>query len=503
MKTSALRDALERAGLLVDVRGKLPREIDALTDDSRRVTAGEKACFVAVRGSARDGHAFLPGMAEAGAACVICEDASGTELPALVVLNGRAAAAVAAAAFYGEPAAGMRFVGVTGTNGKTTTVGILRHLLDGPTARAASIGTLGVLVGSEGTPLPGGAGLTTPGPIELQRLLRVLADAGVTRIAMEVSSHALEQQRVRGVPFDAAVFTNLTRDHLDYHGTMEKYLAAKLMLISALAPTGTAIVNADDLAWDGMPAAPRMLRYGIDAATAEGRRDVRAADVRFAPRGSSWTLIAGDESHEVRVPLIGAFNVANALAAAAAAFALGMPPAQIAARLATVPQVPGRLEVLHESPTVLRDYAHTPDALDRALAALRPFTPGRLIVVFGCGGDRDRGKRPLMAEAARAGADHLVITSDNPRTEDPERILDDIVAPLAPGSYDRIEDRRTAIARAISLADPARDVVLLAGKGHETYQIRGTTTYPFDEKEIVNELFRLPGGHAEKNAGAR
>ena len=304
------------------------------------------------------------------------------------------------------------------------------------------------------TPLPGGAGLTTPGQIELQRLLRVLADAGVTRIAMEVSSHAREQQRVRGVPFDAAVFTNLTRDHLDYHGTMEKYLAAKLMLISALAPTGTAIVNADDLAWDGMPAAPRMLRYGIDAATAEGRRDVRAADVRFAPRGSSWTLIAGDESHEVRVPLIGAFNVANALAAAAAAFALGMPPAQIAARLATVPQVPGRLEVLHESPTVLRDYAHTPDALDRALAALRPFTPGRLIVVFGCGGDRDRGKRPLMAEAARAGADHLVITSDNPRTEDPERILDDIVAPPRP-SADACRGHGRRRSRTRRSADPA------------------------------------------------
>ena len=480
--TERLRAALERAGQLVAVRGVLPAAVDTVTDDSRIADAG--SCFVAVRGSARDGHTFLAAIESKGAACVIVEDAAGTELPAMIVRESRVAAAVAAAAFHGEPARSLRFVGVTGTNGKTTTVDILRHLLDSPSAGAASIGTLGVLRGSAGEAFTGGSGLTTPGPIELQRILRALVDSGVHWVAMEVSSHALHQQRVLGVRFDAAVFTNLTRDHLDYHGTMESYLAAKSLLVGLLTEEGTAIVNADDLSWRGLPRAPHTSRFSLADRTA----DVRATDVRFTPRGSVWTLQVAGDAAPVSLPLIGDFNVSNALAAAAAASALGLDLSTVAARLATVPQVPGRLEMLSESPTVLRDYAHTPDALERALLALRPFTPGRLIVVFGCGGDRDRGKRPLMAQAARAHADHLVVTSDNPRTEDPERIIDEIVAPLTPGSYDRIEDRRAAIAHAIALADPARDLVLLAGKGHETYQLRGTTTLPFDEKRIVHEI---------------
>ncbi|MEX2182002.1 MAG: UDP-N-acetylmuramoyl-L-alanyl-D-glutamate--2,6-diaminopimelate ligase [Gemmatimonadaceae bacterium] len=506
--TESLRAALDAAGVLVGVRGTLPGTIGALTDDSRTVAAG--SCFVAVRGSVRDGHAFLPGVAAAGATCVIAEDPALTELPALVVRDARAAAAIAAGAFYGRPGDRLRIVGVTGTNGKTTTVALLRHLLDTPDAPAASIGTLGVVSG-DGRPFPGGAGLTTPGPIELQRVLRALVDGGVKRLAIETSSHALEQQRVRGLRFAAGVFTNLTREHLDYHGTMAAYLAAKASLIGALEPDGTAVVNADDPAWRDLPAAPRVLRFGATNPTA----DVRAEEVRYTPRGSAWLLRTADGARPVVLPLIGDFNVANALGAAAAALALGVPLEQVAARLATVPQVPGRLELLADQPTVLRDYAHTPDALARALAALRPFTPGRLIVVFGCGGDRDRGKRPLMAEAARAGADHLVVTSDNPRTEDPERILDEIVAPLAAGSYDRIEDRRTAIAHAIGLATPAGDaarggargnrgdVVLLAGKGHETYQVRGTERLPFDEAQIVRELLGAGGGAGTGIAGNR
>ena len=480
--TARIRAALERAGQLVSVRGSLPTQIASITDDSRRVAPF--VCFVAVRGAVRDGHGFLPSVAASGATLVIAEDATGTDLPALIVRESRVAAAVAAAAFHDEPAQGLRFVGVTGTNGKTTTVGILRHLLDTPDAPAASIGTLGVLIGSAGAVVPGGEGLTTPGPIELQRLLRALVDRGVRTVAMEVSSHALHQQRVLGVRFDAAVFTNLTRDHLDYHGTMASYLAAKALLVGLLTERGVAVVNADDDAWRGLPAAPRTVRFGVTDATA----DVRATQVRFEPRGSRWQLDAAGESAGVTLPLIGDFNVANALGAAAAAIALGLRVDEVAARLSTAPQVPGRLELLNEHPAVLRDYAHTPDALERALVALRPFTPGRIVVLFGCGGDRDRGKRPLMAKVARAHADHLVITSDNPRTEDPESILDEIVAPLEPGSYDRIEDRREAIAHAVALADPARDLVLLAGKGHETYQIRGTTTLPFDEKSIVHDL---------------
>lgn len=480
---ATLQEALTRAGQLAGTRGALPTTIAALTDDSRQVQPG--GCFVAVRGSQRDGHSYLPQVRDAGAGLlVIAHDATEAagDTAALLVRDTRVAVAIVAAAFCGEPARQLQVVGVTGTNGKTTTVGVLRHVLNSPTAPTASIGTLGVLLG-DGSPFPGGSGLTTPGPVELQRLFRALVDAGVRRVAMEVSSHALDQRRVGGVPFAAAVFTNLTRDHLDYHGTMDAYFAAKARLVDLLAPDGAVVANADDPWWQKLPAAPRRVNFGLGAGA-----DVRAEELRFTPRGSAWLLRSADGSRPVALPLIGEFNVSNALAAAAAALALGESLEAVAQRLATAPQVPGRLEMLAASPAVLRDYAHTPDALSRALGALRPVTAGRLIVVFGCGGDRDRGKRPLMAEAARDGADHLVITSDNPRTEDPERILDDIVAPLAPGSYDRIEDRRAAIQHAIEMADPARDVVLLAGKGHETYQIRGTTHYPFDEAAIVQEL---------------
>jgi UDP-N-acetylmuramoyl-L-alanyl-D-glutamate--2,6-diaminopimelate ligase len=473
-------DALRDAGLLVGTRGALPAGVSSLTDDSRAVRVG--ALFVAVRGSERDGHEYLESAARSGASCAIVDDATRTALPAIIVNDTRRAASMAAAAFHRFPARALRLVGVTGTNGKTTTVGMLRHLLDEPDARAASIGTLGVLIGSRGTTHPGGSGLTTPGPVELQRLLRELVDAGVNAVAMETSSHALHQHRLDTLRFAAGVFTNLTRDHLDYHGTMEAYLGAKAMLIDLLTPDGTAVVNADDAAWAALPPSPRRVRFGL-----ESDADVRAFDVRFTPRGSVWTLGAGAERHDVALPLIGDFNVANALAAAGAAWSLGMPLGRIAAKLESMPQVPGRLEIVNEHPVVLRDYAHTPDALERALGAVRPFATGRLVVVFGCGGDRDRGKRPEMGRIAQRGADLAIVTSDNPRTEDPERILDDIETGMTAGAHERIEDRRQAIARAIACAGDG-DVVLLAGKGHETYQIRGTVKYPFDEREIVGEI---------------
>ena len=475
-----IRDALRHAGLLAGESGALPATIDAITDDSRDVARG--ALFIAVRGAERDGHAFLAVAAERGAVAAIVDDPSRTSLPALVVSETRPAAAIAAATFYDRPAESLRLVGVTGTNGKTTTAGMLRHLLDERTARAASIGTLGVLVGGAGEPLDGGGGLTTPGPVELQRVLRVLYERGVRTVAMETSSHALHQRRVEGLTFEAGVFTNLTRDHLDYHGTMEDYFAAKSLLVAHLAPEGVAVVNADDRAWDSLPPAPRIVRFGLGAGA-----DVRARRITSTPDGSRFTVVFGDESHDVTLPLIGDFNVANALAAAAAAWALGASGAHVAARIATMPQVPGRLEIVNERPTVLRDYAHTPDSLERAIAAVRPFAAGRLIVVFGCGGDRDRGKRPEMGRIAAHGADVAIVTSDNPRTEDPERILDDIEAGMGDVPHERIEDRRDAIARALDLAGP-EDLVLLAGKGHETYQVRGTTRLPFDERRIVHEI---------------
>jgi UDP-N-acetylmuramoyl-L-alanyl-D-glutamate--2,6-diaminopimelate ligase len=485
VSVNAIKAALAERGLLVSASSGIPEEARGISDDSRKVERGE--LFIAVRGWNSDGHDYLDAASERGAAIAIVEDQARTSLPSLVVREGRRAAAVASATAYGNPARNLRLLGVTGTNGKTTTTSIMRHLFDEGDASSASIGTLGVLVGSEGEILPGGSGLTTPGPVELQRILRALVDRGVRTVAMEVSSHSLDQRRVDGLEFDVAVFTNLTRDHLDYHGTMEKYLEAKARLLDYLKPGGTVIVNADAPEWQALEPRTRPLTFASRSSA-----DVGAQDVRFTSEGSEWRLVTPRGAAAVSLPLIGDINVENALAAAAAAFALGQTPDAIAGRLHTVPQVSGRLEIISTRPTVLRDYAHTPDALERTLRTARAFTRGKLIVVFGCGGDRDKGKRPLMGEIAERHSDIAIVTSDNPRTEDPDSIIDDIEAGMRGSKHQRVTDRLSAIQRAIALADDG-DIVLLAGKGHETYQIRGTTSYPFDEKEIVKEL---TGSHA-------
>lgn len=478
--------ALRAANLLVETVGTLPERVSDITDDSRSVRVG--GLFIAVRGFARDGHDFLEHAAAAGAAVAIVERPGRTELPSLVVRpgEGRRAAAIAAAAAFEEPARALKLLAVTGTNGKTTTVTILRHLLDGyEGGKSASIGTLGVLVGSAGEPVEqeGDSTLTTPGPVALQRVLRTLVGAGVRTVAMEVSSHSLDQRRVEGLAFEVGVFTNFSRDHLDYHGTMDAYFAAKARLVEQLAPRGAAVINADEPVWRDLPVAPHEITFGLDPSAA-----VRAEAIHCEAQGSEWRLCADGQRHTLTLPLIGDFNVVNALGAAAAAHHMGMALSEIASRLRTVPQVPGRLEVIHERPTVLRDYSHKPYALERALQAVRPFTRRKLIVVFGCGGDRDRGKRPQMGNIAERLADYVILTSDNPRTEDPEEILDDIERGMRKDNHERIEDRELAILRALEMADPRFDVILLAGKGHETYQVRGTTRYPFDEKRIVAEL---------------
>jgi UDP-N-acetylmuramoyl-L-alanyl-D-glutamate--2,6-diaminopimelate ligase len=487
MKVSvqAIKTALAERGLLVGVRGEIPEYASGISDDSRKVARGD--LFIAVKGWSSDGHDFLDAASGRGAAIAMVEDPSRTTLPSLIVREGRRAAALASATAYGDPARNLRLLGVTGTNGKTTTTSIMRHLFDDSDGSSASIGTLGVLVGSEGEVLPGGSGLTTPGPVELQRILRELADRGVRTVAMEVSSHSLDQRRVDGLEFDVTVFTNLTRDHLDYHGTMEKYLEAKARLLDYLKPQGTVVINADAQEWQSLKPRSRPLTFA-----AREPADVRAQDIRYTSEGSEWRLATPRGSAGVSLPLIGDINVENALAAAATAFALGQTPAAIASRLGTVPQVAGRLEIISTRPTVLRDYAHTPDALERSLKTARAFTRGKLIVVFGCGGDRDKGKRPLMGKIAERDADCAIVTSDNPRTEDPDAIIDDIEAGMRSSKHQRVTDRLSAIRRAIELAEDA-DIVLLAGKGHETYQIRGTTSYPFDEKEIVREM---TGSHA-------
>ena len=404
-------------------------------------------------------------------------------IPQLIVRDGRLGAALAANRVLGDPSAELFLVAITGTNGKTTTALLTRHLLEGAGATAA-IGTLG-LVGPDGEVRPGTEGLTTPGPVQLVQWLRGLADERVRAIAMEASSHALAQRRLDALRFDVGVFTNLTQDHLDFHGSLEEYFRAKARLVELLEADGTLVLNRDDRSWDRLSWGGRTLTFSVGADA-----DVRARDVRLGAAGSRFRLETAGGAVDVELPLLGRFNVENALAAAAAALVGGLSLGDVAARLAGAPQVPGRLERVTASPVpVLIDFAHTPDALTGVLATLRPLVGGRLIVVFGAGGDRDRTKRRPMAEAVARVADLALLTSDNPRTEDPERILDDLEPGLKGGAaaYERIADRRAAIARALELAKPG-DLVLLAGKGHERYQLIGTEKRPFDERLVVREL---------------
>ncbi|HEX6368194.1 MAG TPA: UDP-N-acetylmuramoyl-L-alanyl-D-glutamate--2,6-diaminopimelate ligase [Longimicrobium sp.] len=485
----AVEARLAREELLAGDRrlsdGHAARELWDVTADSRQVRVG--ALFCAWKGTSNDSHQYLGQVFEAGAAGTVVEQCiEDIPTPQLCVTDGRLGAAYAAAEFFGDPWARMTLVGVTGTNGKTTTAAMLRHLLsaDGP---AAYIGTLGA-VGADGEVIPGTEGLTTPGPVEAARWLRHFLDEGVERVAMEVSSHALDQARMAAARFDAAVFTNLTRDHLDYHQTMEAYRDAKLRLIHLLKPTGAAVLNADDPAWRDV-ASPigRTIRFGVER---PGDADVAAEGMHAGAGGMQFTLRTPDGAAPVALPIFGGFNVSNAVAAAAVLWSIGWEVNRIAQALATLPQVPGRLERIAGPPrsaTVLRDYAHTPDALERALEAVRPLVSGRLIVVFGAGGDRDEGKRPEMGRIAAAHADLAIVTSDNPRTEDPEAILDGIESGMGSAPRLRISDRREAIRTALT-EGRADDLVLLAGKGHETYQIIGTEKRPFDERAIVHEI---------------
>jgi UDP-N-acetylmuramoyl-L-alanyl-D-glutamate--2,6-diaminopimelate ligase len=326
---------------------------------------------------------------------------------------------------------------------------------------------------------PGTEGLTTPDPVTLARWLAGLWDEGVGAVTLEASSHALAQHRLDALRFQVVVFTNLSRDHLDYHGTMDLYRNAKLRLRDRLAEGGTVVVNADESAWDELRAAGA-LSYGMGD---EG--DVRAANVIATAKGSRFSLLFRGESRAVDLPLLGRFNIQNALAAASAALALGLPLAQVASGLEEVPQIPGRMEVLASGPfTILIDFAHTPDALENLLRSLFDLKTGRLVVLFGAGGDRDRGKRRPMAQAVARFADRVYLTSDNPRSEDPESILDDLEAGL--GSVERVReaDRRSAIRRAVLELEEG-DVLVLAGKGHETYQEIGAVRRPLDERVEV------------------
>lgn len=474
-----LLDELRRADILISAPEEGPTPA-GVTMDSRTVRRGE--LYVAVRGSQADGHRFVPDAVKRGAAAVAVEQPAGSGVPEIVVRDGRRAALALGAAWYGHPARRLTLVGITGTNGKTTTTGLIRHLLDRE-GDSGSIGTLGAFDG-RGASVNSTAGtLTTPGPIDLQATLATMLDRGCTTVTMEASSHSLDQGRLDGLTFAAGVFTNLTRDHLDYHQSMEAYLAAKLRLGDLLATGGVEVVNLDDEAWRALPVRRRRITFGLHPAA-----DLHASGVVLDAAGSRFRVSGCFGAAEASLPLLGDFNVANALAAAACALGLGRPLSEVVERLAAAPQVPGRMERIAERPcTVLRDYAHTPDALERALATLRPLTRGRLIVVFGCGGDRDRGKRPLMGRIAAELADLAVVTSDNPRTEDPGAIIDEIEQGMGNVSHRRSVDRLEAIQLALAQARGG-DTVLLAGKGHETYQVLGTEKVSFDEREIVARL---------------
>jgi UDP-N-acetylmuramoyl-L-alanyl-D-glutamate--2,6-diaminopimelate ligase len=480
-------ERLRAENLLVSAKGDA--EVHGITDNSRSVEQGDLFC--AWRGEAVDAHEFIPEATKAGAAAVLAEhDIEDQNLPLLIATDGRRAASVAASVVLGDPQENLCVVGITGTNGKTTSVWLLRHLLSAK-YRTAALGTLGVYL-PDGQKLEGSERLTTPGPVDLIRTLRSLVDGGAEAVAMEVSSHALDQGRVHAINYDVAVFTNLTRDHLDYHGTEEAYLAAKLRLAEQLRENGHAVINARVAQWAGVRSrAKRVLSFGV-----ETEADLQASHIIVNDNGTRFVCTYQSDVVPVQLPLLGAYNVENALGALGACVALGMDLRVAAAKLADVPQVPGRLERIATQPcTVLRDYAHTPDALERVLQVLRPLTRGRLILVFGAGGDRDPGKRPLMGAVAHANADALIVTSDNPRTENPDAIIEQILAGIPEERRQSITDRRAAILFALGIASRG-DVLLLAGKGHETYQVLGTTKVPFDEKQIVQELLAGAGGAA-------
>jgi len=482
MPLPALRQVLTERGLTVSAETADESQVvlRGVEQHSGRIDPGD--LFLAWKGTSFDAHERLAEAESRGAVAAVVERFDSTvSIPQLRVENGRIGAAVAADTLYGQPWRALHMTAITGTNGKTTTAQLVRWVLGSSHRSVASIGTLG-LVEPDGTVREGTESLTTPGPVTLSRWLAELRAEGATAVVIEASSHALHQHRLDGVRVDAAVFTNVTQDHLDYHGDFGSYTEAKRRLASLIKPAGVAAFWADDPAWKGLRGPGGTVTY-----SAARPADLRAVDIDATLSGTRFGMEFGGEQAEVRFPLIGTFNVENALAASAVALSHGTPLNDVANRLAQAPQVAGRLERVTDSPfRVLIDYAHTPDALERVLQTLRPLTRGTLSVVFGAGGDRDRTKRPKMGAAAAKYADHVVVTSDNPRTEDPESIIDDIVPGLGEAPYIRLANRREAVRHALAAAKE-HDVVLLAGKGHERYQVIGTEVVHLDEREIVAE----------------
>jgi UDP-N-acetylmuramoyl-L-alanyl-D-glutamate--2,6-diaminopimelate ligase len=473
-------EALNRALAPVQVIGRPQVEISALAHDARAVAPG--ALFFCVRGAAVDGHELANRAVSAGAVALVVEQPLDVAVPQLVVDDVRSAMSTAADVFFGEPTKTLQVAGVTGTNGKTTTTFLMRSILEAAGHRTGLVGTVEWVVGGERRAAP----FTTPEAIELQRLFREMIDVGDTAVALEASSHGSSYRRLDRVRFDALVFTNLTQDHLDLHGTMEEYFQAKRRLFAAPQPVPAAVNVGDPY---GRRLAEELAESHRAPLVTFGLRpeaEVRADGLELTSHGSRFHA-AGVE---LETPLLGIFNVENVLGAVAAALLLDVPEDAIVSGVRAVTGVPGRFEAVDEGQpfAVVVDYAHTPGSLDTVLQAARDLGDGRVIVVFGAGGDRDRGKRPLMGSVAAARSDIAIVTSDNPRSEEPLAIIGDVLQGAGP-DVEIDPDRRSAIRRAVALASPG-DIVVIAGKGHEQGQEVDGVLHPFDDREVVRDALR-------------
>lgn len=477
-----LRELIKNLSI-IEMNADTELEISGVSYDSRKTEKGDM--FVAIRGFEADGHKFIPKAVENGAAVILCEEKPSCDIPYVLVSDSRYGLAIVSRDFFGDPASEMTMIGITGTSGKTSSSYLIKHMLESKLdAKVGLIGTNGNMIGDEFLHTEH----TTPESYELHKLFRHMADSGCTHVVMEVSSHSLTLERVAGIHFDVALYTNLSQDHLDFHGTMEEYAAAKRKLFSMCS---LGCFNLDD-AWadfmrDG--ASCRTMTFS----TEKNEADLVAKDIRLTADGVRFASVSGDEISMTKLGIPGMFSVYNALGTMSVGLALGLSLADCSDAMSSAKGVKGRLEIVPTGRdfSVVIDYSHKPDALEKVLKTLKPVTRGRLIALFGCGGDRDKLKRPIMGRIAADNADLVVVTSDNPRTEDPDEIIREIVA----GMKDKrtptkvICDRREAIAWAIDNAAQG-DVLLLAGKGHEDYQVVGHEKHHMDEREIVADCLK-------------
>ncbi len=500
--TAVTLGALQRAVPGSRLIGSAERCVHGVQHDSRRVVGGD--LFVAVPGAAHDGFDFVDGALQRGAVALMAEREGPFQVPQLIVADARRALGRAAERVYGSPTAALSTVGITGTNGKTTTGYLLCEAIEAASGKPAFVGTTGLSFGGEHS----GSSHTTPEGDDVSRFARQVLDAGATHLVMEVSSHGLALGRVDALSFEVAAFTNLSQDHLDYHGTLEDYGNSKARLFTELEPKHV-VIHIDDPF--GAELAARLKRPVVRCSRRDGvDAEIVATGVSTTREGISASISTPAGRLQLRSPMLGEHNLENMLVALGCAYALGLDLEAVVQRWSSTRGTPGRLErVAHPGDVaVLVDYAHTPDALARVLDTVRAFTPGRLIVVFGAGGDRDRGKRPLMTKSAAERAELIVLTSDNPRTEDPAAILEDLARAARDAGLPKLErdalgdaslgycvlhDRRDAIAAAISAARPG-DSVLLAGKGHEEYQLIGSQQLPFDDRKEARAVIETLGG---------